>query len=141
MIDSILTLHSTSSPPATFNRNKTRTPFDALWVSPNIGVLRGGYCVFGGVFGMSSDHRQLWIEVDNSTILGKHLPSYFSTPRSQLRSDDLRSRKKYIKMVHQEYSKHYVSNTVRQIQELVHSFEEDDLSVKSTIIDAYDGLH
>ena len=83
--DSILTLHSSSSPPATFNRNKTRTPIDALWVSPNVGVLRGGYCAFGGLVGLRSDHHQLWIEIDNSTIFGKHLPSSFSTPRSQLR--------------------------------------------------------
>ena len=59
MIDSILTLHSSLSPPATFNRNKTRTPIDAIWTSPNISVLRGGYCAFGGRVGMRSDHRKL----------------------------------------------------------------------------------
>ena len=84
IIDSILTLHSVSSPPATLKINTTITPIDALWVSPNIGVLRGGYCAFDGLFGMRSDHRRLWIEVDNSTVLGKHLPSSFSTLRSQL---------------------------------------------------------
>ena len=36
-IDGILTLHSASSPPATFNRNTARTPIDALWVSSNGG--------------------------------------------------------------------------------------------------------
>ena len=103
MIDYILTLHSASFPPATFNRNKIRTPTDAIWVSPNIGVVRGGHCAFGGLFGIRSDHHQLWIEVDNSTILGKYLPSSFSIPRSQLRFDDPRSRNKYIKIAHQEY--------------------------------------
>ena len=48
LIDSILTLHSTSSSPATFNRNTTRTLIDDLWVPPNVGVLQGGYCAFGG---------------------------------------------------------------------------------------------
>ena len=40
LIDSILTLHSASLPPATFNRNTTHTPIDALWVSPNVGVYK-----------------------------------------------------------------------------------------------------
>ena len=133
MIDFILTLHSASSPPAIFNRNKTRIP--------NLGVLRGGYCAFGGPYGMRSDHRQLCIEVDNSTIFGKHLPSSFSTPRFQLRSDDPRSRTKHIKMAHQEYSKNCVSITVRSIQELVHSLQEGNHSVQPTIIEAYDGFH
>ena len=52
MIDSILTLYSASPPPAIFNRNKTRTPIDALWVSPNVGVVQGWYCAFCGSIGM-----------------------------------------------------------------------------------------
>ena len=90
---------------------------------------------------MRSDHQQLWIEVDNITILDKHLPSSFSTPRSQLRSEDPRSRKKYIKLAHQEYSKNYLSNTVTQFKGLLNSFDRGNESVKSTIMKAYEGLH
>ena len=90
---------------------------------------------------MCSNHRQLWIEVDNSTILGKHLPSAFSTPRSQLLSEDPRSRKKYTKLAHQEYSKIYVSNYVNQIKGLLTSFNEGNESVKPAIMEAYEDLH
>ena len=90
---------------------------------------------------MRSDHRQLWIKVDNSTILGKYLPSSFSIPMSQLRSEDPRSRKKYIKLAHQEYSKTHVSNYVNQIKGLLTSFDEGNESVKPTIIEQYEGLH
>lgn len=121
LIDSILSLHSASSPPVTFNRNTTRTPINALWVSPNIGVLREGYCSFGGSHGMRSDHHQLWIEVDNSTILGKHLSSSFPTPCSKLSSDNPRLRNKYTKLVHQEYStKLCVPTTVHSIHKILH---------------------
>ena len=44
-------------------------------------------------------------------------------------------------MVHQEYSKNYVSNTVTKIQDLVHSFEAGNQSPKPAIIDAYEGLY
>ena len=119
LIDAILSQHSAFSPPATFNRNTTRTPIDALWVSPNVGVLSGGYCAFGSSQGMRSYHRQLWIQVDNSTILGKHLPLSYTPPSSRLRSDDLRSRNRYIKMAHQAYSKLGVPNTVSSLQDLL----------------------
>ena len=52
LINSILSQHSASSPPATFNRNTTRTPINALWNSPNVSVPSGGYCAFGGSRGM-----------------------------------------------------------------------------------------
>ena len=41
LIDSIISQHSASSTPATFNRNTTRIPIDALWVSPNVGAFMG----------------------------------------------------------------------------------------------------
>ena len=90
---------------------------------------------------MRSNHRQLWIEVDNSSIFGKHLPSSYTPSKSTLRSDDPRSRKKYIKLAHQEYSKTHVSNYVNQIKCLLQSHAAGNESVKHSIIDAYEGLH
>ena len=90
---------------------------------------------------MRSDHRQLWVEVDNSTILGKHLPASFPTPCSKLRSDNPRSRNRYTKLAHQEHSKLGVVNTANSIQELLLQYQNGDLSVKQTLIDSYEGLH
>ena len=37
--DLVLSTHPSQSPPATFNRNETRTPVDAIWGSRAIDVL------------------------------------------------------------------------------------------------------
>ena len=46
LIDLILSTHSTSSPPATFNRNTTRTPVDAIWGNASLEVISAGYGPF-----------------------------------------------------------------------------------------------
>ena len=55
--EAILTLHRPASPPATHNRNLSRTPIDAIWVSQNVRVSRAGFSPFDDVNSMRSDHR------------------------------------------------------------------------------------
>jgi len=141
LIDAILTKHSTQSPPVTFNRNTSRTPIDDIWVSANVDIIRAGYCPFGGAEGMRSDHRMLWIEVDNSSILGKYLPSASSTPRSGLRSDDPRARKRYTKKVHQEYVRREVPKLAKSLQEMVTAFQGGTITGPEAIIETYESLH
>jgi hypothetical protein len=38
--NAILTSHPSESPPATFNRNRSRTPIDAIWVTPNLDITQ-----------------------------------------------------------------------------------------------------
>ena len=62
LIDLVLSTHPSESPPATFNRNKSRTPIDAIWGTPSIKVTGTG---FGPVDRLSplvkSDgHQFLW---------------------------------------------------------------------------------
>jgi len=137
----ILTLHSTLSPPATFNRNTSRTPIDAIWVSANVDIIRAGYCPFGGSDGMRSDHRMLWIEVDNSSILGKYLPSASSTPRSRLRSDDPRARKQYTKKVHQEYVRKKVPELTTTLKDMVGAYQAGTITGPEALIATYESLH
>ena len=54
--------------------------------------------------------------------------------------DQVLERSSLVVIANLSYSKNYDSNTVWQIQDLVHSFEEGDLSAKPTIINAYKGL-
>ena len=51
-----------------------------MWVSPNLEITRAGYMPFDGGFpaAPSDGHRMLWLEVDNFSFLGKHIPT--STP-------------------------------------------------------------
>ena len=44
----ILFTHPSSSPPAAQNRNQTRTPIDAIYISSNVIVTRAGYAPFDG---------------------------------------------------------------------------------------------
>ena len=109
--DAILTAHPTKSPPATFNRNRSRIPIDSMWVSPNLEITRAGYMPFdGGLPAAPSDgHRMLWLEVDNFSFLGKHIPT--STPPlavSRVKSHDPRSRRRYQRLVRKAYKKHRV---------------------------------
>ena len=73
--DAILSLRAPASPPATQNSNTNRVPIDAIWVTLSVKVTRAGYCPFDGVSTMASNHLMMWVELDNISILGKHLPS------------------------------------------------------------------
>ena len=94
--DAVLSIHPFLPPPATQNRNLNRVPIDAIWVSRNVVVNRAGFSPFGGDLTCASDHRMLWVELDNSSTLGKFLPC----PRkkimaSKVKSNDPRSRRRY----------------------------------------------
>ena len=90
--EAILTLHRPASPPVTHNQNLSRTPIDVIWVSPAVRISRAGYSPFDGAHSMRSDHRMLWVEIDNSSILGKHLPAPARAQSSKVKSNDPRSR-------------------------------------------------
>ena len=53
--EAVTAQHSHLSPPATQNRNRSRTPIDGIWVSRTLEVVRAGYTAFGGA--CPSDHR------------------------------------------------------------------------------------
>jgi len=73
--DAILSMHNPASPPATQNRNTSRTSISVMRGSPSVIVSRLVVFPFDSKFAMSSDHRLLWIEVDSVSILGKYLPT------------------------------------------------------------------
>jgi len=73
MFDAIIRHHSTKSVPATCNTNESRKPIDGIWTSHGVEVLRCSYLQFDSYDGFSSDHRMLWVEIDNASILG-HYP-------------------------------------------------------------------
>ena len=86
--DAILCMHAPASPPATQNTKANRVPIDDMWVTPSVEVTRAGYCPFDGASTMASDHRMMWVELDNSSILGKHLPSSHKSKASKVKSTD-----------------------------------------------------
>ena len=108
LIDLILSTHPTLSPPATFNRNTTRTPVDAIWGNTSLDIISAGYGPFDGGYpsALSDGHRLLWIMASNQSLLGKHLP--ITNPKlriERLKSHDPRSRKIFTRRVRKEYCK------------------------------------
>ena len=62
LIDLILSTHSISLPPATFNRNTTRTPVDAIWGNAPLKVISTGYGPFNG--GYTCNVRRTSVSLD-----------------------------------------------------------------------------
>ena len=139
--DAILSLHAPASPPATQNSNKNRVPIDAIWVTPSVEVTRAGFCPFDDPSTMTSDHRMLWVELDNSSILGKHLPSSRKVNASKVKSTDPRSRNKYNRRVKKRYAEAKVGFQCTALQEMVKEFAEGNTALKGHIVRSYELLH
>ena len=60
---------------------------DGIWISPGMEVLRCGYLSFDDYDGSSSDHSMLWVEIDNTSIIG-----YYSQYSSMPSADKVRSK-------------------------------------------------
>ena len=65
--EAITTHHRRKSPPATQNRNRSRTPIDGIWATRTLAIMHAGYTAFGG--GCPSDHRALWLDVTTASML------------------------------------------------------------------------
>ena len=57
LFDPILTEHGAQNSTAAYNRNGTRTPMDAPWVTHRVFVNRCGHCTFDDPKAAPSDHR------------------------------------------------------------------------------------
>ena len=123
--NAILTAHPSESPPATFNRNRSRIPIDAIWVTPNLDITRAGFMPFdGGSPSAPSDgHRMLWIEVDNYSFLGKHIPTRTSPlAASRVKSNDPRSVRRYHRILRNQYRKKHIFTTTKKLNKEKETF-------------------
>ena len=93
MKETMLTIHSGSSPPATNIRNESNCPIDGIWCSLGLTVLRGGYSKFKE--GIPSDHRILWVEFQLTELFGS-TDIIVLKKVIQLKTNDPRDVKKYI---------------------------------------------
>ena len=90
---------------------------------------------------MESDHRLLWTEVTDSSILGKALPPLPPLQASRLRASDPRSRKKYIKRVKLRYRCARVGPWCTKLHRLVQEFAAGDTALHDQIVTSYTLLH
>lgn len=102
MTEAVMNLHPDKTVPETCNKNTKRKPIDAIFVTPGIEPVRGGYTDYGTV--VQSDHRALWIDVPHTSILGHQPPQRPKRPPRRLNGKDPRSRDKYIKISKKNFS-------------------------------------
>ena len=122
------------SPPTTMDRNNSRTPIDSIWTTPGVEIKACGYLPFGAENSCESDHRLVWIEVDNTAILGKNPPELYVNPKTKIKSNEPKNREKYIKMVKREYHRedifkkadvftNYLINSILETLRLLHKLK------------------
>ena len=141
LCDSILSLHPHASPPATHNCNTRRIPIDAIWTSPGISVSRSGYAPFDSSIAMQSNHRLLWIEVTNDSLLGKHLPNSRPVPASRVKSSDPRLRILYNRRVCSKFTEAKLWSRFRTLLSLLRSFSSGQTHLQPHLVSSYNSLH
>ena len=79
--DAVLSTHPFTSPPATHNCNHSRKVIEGIFTSLNAEVTCAGFSSFDSNYpaAPSYGHRLIWAELDNFSILGKHIPFYNQT--------------------------------------------------------------
>ena len=92
--EAITSMHG-KQPPPTYHRG-THT-IDGIFISPSIQVARAGYLGFGEIPG---DHRGLWIDVHQKSILGYKMADIPTARARRLKLDDPRVVKKYQEVLH-----------------------------------------
>jgi len=74
MFEAIICNHPTKPVPATYNKDRvSRQLIDSIWASPGVGIVWCGFFPYHSYKGFGSDHRMVWVEIDNARILG-HYP-------------------------------------------------------------------
>ena len=139
--DGILSTHPSMSPPATHNRNLNRTPIDAIFVSSNVIVTRAGYAPFDGPHSFQSDHRMLWVELDNISILGKKLPHQSLHLGDKIQSGHPGIRNYYQKQLSKAYIQLQVGHKSRNLQALLQRYSQGEYHLYYNIVCDYNKLH
>ena len=139
--DGILSTHPSMSPPATHNRNLNRTPIDAIFVSSNVIVTRAGYAPFDGPHSFQSDHRMLWVELDNISILGKKLPHQSLHLGDKIQSGHPGIRNYYQKQLSKAYIQLQVGHKSRNLQALLQRYSQGEYHLYYNIVWDYNKLH
>ena len=125
----ILTTHSSSSPPATHNRNQSRTPIDAIWETSGVEVERAVYCPFNQEDPSApSDNCMIWVEVSSLSILGKDIHHSTKAINSgRLQSKDSRSRTLYQRTIRQHYKRQYLFQSYQKLTKRRKQFHKGDI--------------
>ena len=99
--DVVLSKHPFKSPPATHNWNHSCEVIEGMITSLNVEVICAGFSSFDSNYPFEPSHKHclIWAELDNFSILGKHIPVCNQPIEAdRVKSWDPRSRKWYHKI-------------------------------------------
>ena len=108
----VITSRHGKNPPPTYNRGSKS--IDGIFASNIFIGVRGGYLEYGTTPG---DHRGLWIDVPQETLLGFKMPNTPSSSIRRLQVTDPRSRNAYQMKTHALYIKHNIYYQILQLRE------------------------
>ena len=75
--------------------NNGSHPIDGIFVSPSLHIKESGYLPFGWIH---SDHRMLWLDITEASVLGFNLPPILSANGRRLQCSDPRIYKRWIQL-------------------------------------------
>ena len=110
-LSEVITARHGTNPPATYNRGSKS--IDGIFTSaPFLGV-RGGYLEYGTTPG---DHRGLWIDVPQETLMGFRMSDIPTSSIRRLQVTDPNSRKAYQEKSHALFIRHNIYGRILEIR-------------------------
>jgi hypothetical protein len=107
LIDALNHSHPHSPRVATCNKNSNNTPIDGIWITPGLTISKAGMTGFGELY-PDSDHRLLWIDVDNESLFGFRTPPPAKRPTESLPIRDPKAMSKYNRYVKAQSTFHAI---------------------------------
>jgi hypothetical protein len=129
LTDAIIKLHRPDIPPETNYKNNQGRPIDAIFTTPGIAPVEGGYMPYKAF--MDSDHRALWIDVPFTSFLGHNFPHMHNRIQCRVNPKDPRSVHKYTQWVHKYFKKQ--DNQILKDLEQLKQMRLDNSPVESVI--------
>ena len=98
--EAITSIHG-QKPPPTYQRGTDA--IDGIFVSPSIRVTKAGYLGFGEIPG---DHRGLWLDVEQRSILGYKMADIPIAQARRLKLDNPRVVRRYQNLLDEYFTAH-----------------------------------
>ena len=139
MKEIIINSHKERSPPSTHNRNRTRKPIDSIWASIGVKAVSCGFLPFHDEKGFYSDHRLVWVDFCNESLLGHRPQRIFRAPRSKVKSNNPISREKYNDRTKKMYIKEEIIEEYKTFQEFCKA-QREGIDLMTKIESTYENI-
>lgn len=104
---------------------------DGIFSSSTINIVKGGYMPFGA---FPSDHRGLWVDIAYENAFGYNMPKTIVPQARRLKSDDPRTRNKWIQLYTEYIQQHNLHIKQFQIERDISSSHNDKAYSESETI-------